>query len=89
MSESKKFARLLFGNGILFRIFLTIPTLITQYFACAYFVANLSDMTKATDATYIIAAMFQFFLLYWTFGSQISEFEDLLAKLEVVLNLSK
>lgn len=88
MSESRKFAKLLFGNSFLFRIVLTIPMLTQLYFSFAYLVANISDMKKVTDATYICAAMCQLLLLYWTFASQILEFENLLTTFQITMNNS-
>lgn len=66
----------------LFLIGVTIPS-------GAYLVKNITDITKITDASYVMAAMIMSFFQYWCIIFQRKEFNILLNDLQYIVDSSE
>lgn len=76
-------------NNIFTNILVSMPILGVLVFSIGYFIENISDVTKTTDATYVICALSLFFVQFWVFALQKIEFRTLINELQSIIDKSK
>lgn len=88
LQENRNLFKLFFGNTILYNVIYSAPMLCVFFLSGAYFVENISDINKSTQATYVIAAMSLYFSQYWVFAVQKREYEELMQGLQGIVGTS-
>lgn len=88
LQENRKLFKLFFGNNYFYNVIYSSPMLCVFCLSAAYFVENISDINKSTQATYVIAAMSLYFSQYWVFAVQKGEYEDLMQGLQAIVEKS-
>lgn len=76
------------SEHIIFNIFYTMPMAVIVAFSIGYFFKNMSDMSKATEASYPIIGISLYFAEYWAFALQKIDFRNLLADLQDIVDMS-
>lgn len=77
------------SDKLIFNIFYTMPMVAIIVFSIAYFIENMSDMSKATEASYAIIGICLYFAEYWAFALQKIEFREMLADLQDIVDMSE
>lgn len=75
-------------NNIFINIMASFPILGVLVLSIGYFIENISDLAKTTDATYVICALSLFFVHFWVFALQKIEFRMLIQELQSIIDKS-